>query len=84
VESLVTQILMIFAVRTRRSLFASRPHRAVIGLAVGGAVLTLVLPFLPGVSEWFQFVRPPLLYFGFLVAIVAAFLVMIELGSGLN
>ena len=32
VESLVTQILMIFAVRTRRSLFASRPHRAVVGL----------------------------------------------------
>lgn len=79
VESLVTQILMIFAVRTRRSLFASRPHRAVIGLAIGGAVLTLALPFLPGVSLWFQFVHPPALYFGFLTAIVAAFLVMIEL-----
>ena len=35
VESLVTQILMIFAVRTRRGLFASRPHRAVVGLAIG-------------------------------------------------
>jgi Mg2+-importing ATPase len=79
VESLVTQILMIFAVRTRRSMFASRPHRAVIGLAIGGAVLTLALPFLPGVSLWFQFVHPPALYFGLLIAIVAAFLVMIEL-----
>jgi len=37
IESLVTQILMIFAVRTRRHLFASRPHPAVVLLAVGSA-----------------------------------------------
>jgi Mg2+-importing ATPase len=79
VESLVTQILMIFAVRTRRSLFASRPHRAVIGLAIGAAVLTLALPVLPGVSQWFHFVHPPARYFGFLAALVASFLVVIEL-----
>ena len=79
VESLVTQILMIFAVRTRRSLFASRPHRAVIGLAVGGAALTLALPFIPVIGGWFEFVRPPAAYFAFLAVVVAGFLVMIEL-----
>jgi Mg2+-importing ATPase len=79
VESLVTQILMIFAVRTRRSLFASRPHRAVAGLAVATAALTLALPFLPAVGRWFEFVHPPAGYFAFLAAVVAAFLVMIEL-----
>jgi Mg2+-importing ATPase len=78
VESLVTQILMIFAVRTRRSLFASRPHRAVISLAIGGAVLSVTLPFLPGVSRWFQFVHPPAPYFAFLVAVVVGFLAMTE------
>ena len=78
VESLVTQILMIFAVRTRRSLFASRPHPAVIGLAIGAAALTLALPFLPVIGQWFQFVHPPTLYFAFLVAIVAGFMVLIE------
>ncbi|MFM9428638.1 Mg2+-importing ATPase [Variovorax sp. GrIS 2.14] len=78
VESLVTQILMIFAVRTRRSLFASRPHRAVVGLAIGATALTLVLPFLPVVGQWFHFVQPPALYFAFLTAIGAGFLVLIE------
>jgi len=78
VESLVTQILMIFAVRTRRSLFASRPQGLVTALAIGGAALTLALPFLPFVSGWFQFVRPPALYFVFLAAVVAGFLVTIE------
>jgi len=77
-ESLVTQILMIFAVRTRRHLFASRPHRAVTALALGTAALTLALPFLPGIGRWFEFVHPPATYFAFLLAVVAAFLVTTE------
>jgi Mg2+-importing ATPase len=81
VESLVTQILMIFAVRTRRSLFASRPQRTVTLLAIGGVGLTLALPFLPGVGQWFQFARLPAPYFGFLAAIVAGFLVTIEVAK---
>jgi P-type Mg2+ transporter len=79
VESLVTQILMIFAIRTRRSLFASRPHRAVVGLAFGTAALTLALPFLPAIGRWFEFVYLPASYFAFLLAVVVAFLVMTEL-----
>jgi Mg2+-importing ATPase len=78
VESLVTQILMIFAVRTRRHLFASRPHQLVASLAFGTAALTLALPFLPGINQHFGFVHPPALYFAFLVAVVVAFLVMTE------
>jgi Mg2+-importing ATPase len=78
VESLVTQILMIFAVRTRRSLLASRPHRAVAALAFGGAGLTLALPYIPIIGGWFQFVRLPAIYLGVLAIVVAGFLVMIE------
>jgi len=79
VESLVTQILMIFAVRTRRSFIASRPHRAVACLAFGAAALTLALPFLPVIGQWFEFVYLPAAYFAFLIAVVAAFLLMTEL-----
>jgi Mg2+-importing ATPase len=79
VESLVTQILMIFAVRTRRRLIASRPGRVAALLAVGGAALTVALPFLPVVGRWFAFVHPPPLYFAYLAAAVAGFLVTIEL-----
>jgi P-type Mg2+ transporter len=77
IESLVTQILMIFAVRTHRHLFASRPHDLVIALAIGTSVLTVALPFLP-IGAWFQFVIPPPAYFGFLVVVVAGFLIVIE------
>ena len=78
-ETLATQILWIFAVRTRRHLFASRPHRAVAGLAFGTAALTVALPFLPGIGQWFEFVHPPASYFPFLLAVIAAFLVTTEL-----
>jgi Mg2+-importing ATPase len=77
IESLVTQILMIFAVRTRRHVFASRPHNVVTALALGTSALTVALPFLP-IGKWFQFVIPPAAYFGFLVVIVAGFLIVIE------
>jgi Mg2+-importing ATPase len=77
VESLVTQILMIFAVRTRRHLFASKPHPSVTALAFGMAALTLALPFLP-VGAWFEFVALPVPYFAFLLLVVAGFLVLIE------
>ncbi len=77
IESLVTQVLMIFSVRTHRHLFASRPHKLVIVLAIGTSVLTMALPFLP-IGAWFQFVVPPPAYFGFLLVVVAGFLIMIE------
>jgi Mg2+-importing ATPase len=77
IESLVTQILMIFAVRTHRHVFASRPHNLVTALAIGTSVLAVALPFLP-IGAWFQFVIPPPAYFGFLVVVVAGFLIVIE------
>ncbi len=79
IESLVTQILMIFTVRTRRHLFASKPGRAVVMLAFGTAALTLALPFLPGIGRWFEFTHPPAAYFAYLAVVVAAFLVSSEL-----
>ena len=77
VESLITQTLMIFAVRTRRSLFASRPHPAVTALAFGLSALTLLLPLTP-LGAWFHFAPPPLAYYGFLAAAVIGFLIAVE------
>lgn len=77
IESLITQILMIFAVRTHRHLFQSRPHPIVLALALGTSVLTVALPFLP-VGTWFDFSIPDMPYLVFLVMAVPGFLVTIE------
>lgn len=77
VESLVTQILMVFSVRTRRLVFSSRPHRVVTALALGTSALTIALPFLP-MGRWFHLVGLPPPYFGFLLVAIIGFLAMIE------
>jgi len=78
VESLVTQLLMIFAVRTRHRPLASRPHPLVTSLTFGITALTLALPF-TSVGGWFGFAPTSALYFGFLLLAVAGFLTVIEL-----
>ena len=79
-ESLITQILMIFSVRTRRALFASRPGRTVIVLALVGAAVSIGLPlsFLGGA---FHFVGLRPWYFGFLAAATLGFLAAVELAK---
>lgn len=77
IESLATQILAVFAIRTRRSMFASRPHPAVTLLAAVLAILSVALPFLP-IGPWFTFVELPWPYFVFLALALTAFLAMVE------
>ena len=78
VESMVTQILMIFAVRTRRHIFASRPHWAVAALALGVAAGVVALPNVPVVSTWFELVALPPNFLAYLVLAVGGFLVVTE------
>jgi Mg2+-importing ATPase len=77
IESLVTQLFSVFAIRTRRPLFASRPHPLVTALAVGFALLTVLLPYLP-VGPWFHLTPLPLPYFAFLAVALAGFLALME------
>src|SRR6202035_2716333 len=58
IESITTQVLVVFAIRTRRLFFRSKPHRFLVGMALGAVALAIALPFLP-VGRWFGFVAPP-------------------------
>ena len=78
VESLVTQLLMIFSVRTRHHPLATRPHPLVTSLTLTIVALTLALPF-TSAGRWFGFAPVSLLYFGFLLLAVVGFLTTIEL-----
>jgi len=78
IESLVTQILMIFAVRTRRHLLASRAHPAVTLLTAGAVVVAVGLPFSP-VAGQLGFAPPSGPFLVFLPLVVCGFLVVTEL-----
>jgi P-type Mg2+ transporter len=77
IESITTQVLVVFAIRTRRSIFRSRPHLFLAAMAVGVVTLAIALPLLP-VGRWFGFVAPPPQFFVFLIGATLAYLAIVE------
>ena len=82
-ESLATQTLVIFAIRTRRSPFTkSRPSLPLLLAALGTATVGVLLPLSP-LSHLLGFARLPLGFFLALVGMVIAYLILIELAKRL-
>jgi Mg2+-importing ATPase len=77
IESITTQVLVVFAIRTRRPFFRSRPCGFLIAMALGIVVVAIVLPFLP-IGGWLGFVALPPLFFVYLVLVTAAYLALVE------
>jgi Mg2+-importing ATPase len=79
IESLCTQTLVVFVIRTRRTPFyKSKPGRLLILSSFGVIAAALVMPYTP-LGELFEFVMPPLAFFAVLVALVGAYLLIVEL-----
>jgi len=81
VESLTTQPLVVFLIRTRRvPFFRSRPSRAMLITPLTMAAVGALLPFTP-VAHLLGFTALPLAFFLILVAMVMAYLALIELAK---
>ncbi len=83
IESIATQVLVVFAIRTRRPVFRSRPHLFLVAMALGVIAIAIALPLLPALGGWFGFVAPPPLFFVFLIAATLAYLVIVEITKGI-
>ena len=80
-ESLATQSLVIFAIRTRRSpFFRSRPGLALTAGTIGSVAVGLILPFTP-LGRWFGFTPLPLGFLAILAAMVVVYLALVEIGK---
>jgi P-type Mg2+ transporter len=77
-ESITTQVLVVFAIRTRRWFFRSRPNGFLVAMAVAVVAVAIGLPLLP-VGRWFGFVAPPPLFFVFLIGATIAYLALVEI-----
>jgi len=78
VESLATQTLVLFVIRTAGSPFRSRPSAPLAATTIAVVVAGLALPFLP-LAGRLGFVPLPLPFFLFLAAMTAAYLFVAEL-----
>lgn len=80
-ESLATQTLIIFVIRTRRvPFFKSTPNPALLATGLGVLGLAWLLPFSP-LAMVFGFTTLPLQVLGSIVLIVLSYLVVVELGK---
>ncbi|WP_375772552.1 magnesium-translocating P-type ATPase [Archangium gephyra] len=77
-ESLTTQVLVIFIIRTRRNPLRSRPSRWLVASSLGAALVANVLPFTP-LGAWFGFEPPPPALLGALAVLVVGYLLSAEL-----
>jgi Mg2+-importing ATPase len=77
--SVLTELAVLFVLRTRRPAFRSPPGKALVGSSLAVGVVTVALPFVPGVAHAMGFTRPPAVLLGALVVIVASYVAAAEL-----
>jgi len=77
IESMATQVLVIFIIRTRRKPFKSRPNIWLTLCSLLVVCLAVAFPFTPP-GTYFGFVPPPLSFFPILAGLVLFYLFAVE------
>jgi Mg2+-importing ATPase len=78
IESLTTQVLVIFVIRTQGNPLRSRPHPLLTFTSLAVVAFAAWLPFSPAVG-YLGFVPPPPAFFLILAAMVALYLVLVQI-----
>ena len=77
IESMCTQVLVIFVIRTRGNAWHSRPHPLLAATSVGVVALALLLPY-TALGRYFGFTPPPSAFYPVLILTVTAYLLLVE------
>jgi Mg2+-importing ATPase len=84
VESLVTQTLVIFVIRTRRvPFFKSRPSRPLLLATLGCAGIGVAIPYIEPIAHLFGFRALPLSFLAVLAGMTATYLALAQVGVAL-
>lgn len=78
IESLTTQVLVIFIIRSSRSVFRSRPHPLLIASSLGAVGIAILLPFTPP-GAWLGFVAPSATLLFAVAGLAVTYLVFVDL-----
>ena len=77
IESMATQVLVIFIIRTHKSPFKSRPNPWLAACSLTVVASAIILPFTPA-GVYLGFTAPPAFFFLILTAILIAYLLAVE------
>ena len=77
IESMATQVLVIFIIRTRKNPFSSRPNPWLIACSLTVVAVAVLLPFTPA-GAYLGFVAPPAFFFLILAVMLLFYLLAVE------
>jgi Mg2+-importing ATPase len=77
IESLLTQVLAVFVIRTRGPALAGRPHPVLVGAAAAVLAAAVALPFTPAAGPFGLVPLPPVFYAA-IGATTATYLLLLE------
>jgi Mg2+-importing ATPase len=77
IESMCTQVLVIFVIRTRGNPLKSHPHPLLIATSLAVVLLAMILPFTE-LGAYFGLVPPPASFFAVLALLVLSYLLGVE------
>jgi Mg2+-importing ATPase len=78
IESICTELLILFVVRTHKSLIKSRPGKLLIALSILGLLITIGLPFSPLATQ-LGFIVPPIKLLGIIAGILILYIITADL-----
>ena len=77
VESIATQVLVIFVIRTRRNPLHSHPNGWLVATSLAVVATAMALPFTP-LAPYLGFTPLPMSFFGLLATLLLLYLLMVE------
>jgi P-type Mg2+ transporter len=80
VESLCTQTLVLFVIRTYERPWRSRPSAPLTATVLAVVAIGMVIPATP-IAPWLGFVRLPVSYFGFVALATSLYLAIVEVAK---
>lgn len=77
-ESVISAVVIVLIVRTRRAFFRSMPSRGLFAASLAVIIAVCLIPLSP-LSAWFNFTRLPLVVYGWTTLLVALYMIAAEL-----
>ena len=80
IENVISAAVVIFAIRTKRYMFRSKPGKLLTAMIALVIIGTMLLPF-TSFGSWFELVAPPPLFYGALLGIVVVYIFSVEVAK---
>jgi Mg2+-importing ATPase len=77
IESVISEIIVTFAIRTRKRFYKSKPSKLLTTSSITVIVAALLLVYSP-IAPIFQFIPPPLWFLALILGIVAGYFLLVE------